>query len=164
MTERKTPGLSFESWIDKQVREATERGEFDNLPGAGKPIPAGAADENWWIRSYLKREGAAADALLPESIVLRRERERMPETVRDMASEAEVRAAVAELNDRIVQWLRMPTEPHVPIGPLKVEDVVETWRAERAAARAARSPGTSISPPVTRPTPERRWWRRLFGM
>jgi hypothetical protein len=38
MTERKPPGMSFESWVDKQIREATERGEFDGLPGAGKPI------------------------------------------------------------------------------------------------------------------------------
>ncbi len=39
MTERKPPGVSFETWIDKQIREAADRGEFDNLPGAGKPIP-----------------------------------------------------------------------------------------------------------------------------
>ncbi|WKY54656.1 DUF1992 domain-containing protein [Nocardia seriolae] len=159
MTERKTPGISFESWIDKQVREAVERGEFDNLKGAGQPIPAGAADEDWWLRCYLKRERVGGDALLPESIVLRREHERMPETVRGMGSEKEVRAAVAELNERIVEWLRMPTGPYVPIGPLKVEDVVETWRAERAAARAAREPIAPVSAPPT----ESPWWRRLFG-
>lgn len=28
----------FESWIDRQIREAQERGEFDDLPGAGEPI------------------------------------------------------------------------------------------------------------------------------
>ncbi|WP_040810463.1 DnaJ family domain-containing protein [Nocardia concava] len=161
MTERKPPGMTYESWIDKQVREATERGEFDNLQGAGKPIPPGAADEDSWLRGYLKREGASADALLPESIVLRRERERMPETVRDMVSEKEVRAAVTDLNDRIVQWLRMPSGPYVPIGPLKVDEVVENWRAEREAARAARRP---VPPPPSDPEPaERPWWRRIFG-
>ena len=31
--------MSFhESWVEKQIREAQERGEFDNLPGAGKPL------------------------------------------------------------------------------------------------------------------------------
>jgi DnaJ family protein C protein 28 len=28
----------WESWIDQQIREAQERGEFDNLPGRGKPL------------------------------------------------------------------------------------------------------------------------------
>ncbi|MEV0587999.1 DUF1992 domain-containing protein [Nonomuraea sp. NPDC050310] len=31
--------MPFKTWIDRQIREATERGEFDNLPGTGKPIP-----------------------------------------------------------------------------------------------------------------------------
>ncbi|SMC89901.1 DUF1992 domain-containing protein [Lentzea albidocapillata] len=39
MTQRKPPGMGFESWIDRQIREAQERGEFDNLPSAGKPLP-----------------------------------------------------------------------------------------------------------------------------
>jgi len=26
------------TWVDLQIRQAQERGEFDNLPGAGKPI------------------------------------------------------------------------------------------------------------------------------
>ncbi|NED90626.1 DUF1992 domain-containing protein, partial [Streptomyces sp. SID11233] len=37
MTQRKPPGLDFESWIDRQIREAEERGEFRAL--AGKPLP-----------------------------------------------------------------------------------------------------------------------------
>lgn len=28
----------WENWIDQQIREAQERGDFDNLPGAGKPL------------------------------------------------------------------------------------------------------------------------------
>ncbi|MER2092403.1 MAG: DUF1992 domain-containing protein, partial [Saccharopolyspora rectivirgula] len=61
MTERKPPDLTFESWIDRQIREAAERGEFDDLPGAGKPLPKHApTDELWWIRSYVEREGLSA--------------------------------------------------------------------------------------------------------
>ncbi|WNI16501.1 DnaJ family domain-containing protein [Actinacidiphila sp. ITFR-21] len=40
MTERKPPGVSFESWTDKQIREAEARGAFADLPGVGKPLPA----------------------------------------------------------------------------------------------------------------------------
>jgi len=39
MTERKPPGVSWESWFDEQIRRAREDGAFDNLPGAGKPLP-----------------------------------------------------------------------------------------------------------------------------
>ena len=38
MTERKPFGVSWETWIDRQIREGMERGEFDGLPGHGKPI------------------------------------------------------------------------------------------------------------------------------
>ena len=40
MTEQKPPGMSWESWIEQQIREAREAGLFDNLPGAGKPLPS----------------------------------------------------------------------------------------------------------------------------
>ena len=48
----------YESWIDRQIREAQERGEFDNLRGAGKPIKGlgGREDENWWIKGLIERE------------------------------------------------------------------------------------------------------------
>ena len=39
MTERKPPGMDFSSWIDQQIEEAAKRGAFDDLPGAGKPLP-----------------------------------------------------------------------------------------------------------------------------
>ena len=28
----------WENWLDRQIREAQERGEFDDLPGKGKPL------------------------------------------------------------------------------------------------------------------------------
>ena len=36
---RRIPFGNFESWIDRQIRQAQERGDFDNLPGKGKPLP-----------------------------------------------------------------------------------------------------------------------------
>jgi hypothetical protein len=38
MTEREPPGTSWETWIEAQIHVAIERGAFDNLPGAGKPL------------------------------------------------------------------------------------------------------------------------------
>jgi hypothetical protein len=57
MTERKPPGVSFESWVEKQISEATARGDFADLPGAGKPLPGAGVpdDEHWRLRGYLYR-------------------------------------------------------------------------------------------------------------
>jgi hypothetical protein len=46
-----------EAFVDRIIREAIERGEFEDLPGKGKPIPgAGTVDgEGWWIRSWVDR-------------------------------------------------------------------------------------------------------------
>ena len=38
MSEEKKPRRNWESAVEKQIREAMERGDFDHLPGAGKPL------------------------------------------------------------------------------------------------------------------------------
>jgi hypothetical protein len=55
MTERKPPGTSWETWIETRVRVAMEEGAFDNLPGAGKPLPnfGQEYDPRWWQKQRL---------------------------------------------------------------------------------------------------------------
>ncbi|WP_431965881.1 DUF1992 domain-containing protein [Nocardia sp. bgisy134] len=163
MTERKPPDLTFESWIDKQVREATERGEFDNLRGAGRPIPGAGTpvDENWWLRDYLRREGVRADGMLPDSLVLRRDVERIEETVAEFDAERQVRAAIAELNRRVVRYLRAPTPPHVPVGPVDADAVVAHWRADHTLAPGTSSSAAPRRAPEAASPPPRRWWQRF---
>lgn len=168
MSERKPAGVDFESWVDRKIREATERGEFRNLPGAGKPLPGAGSryhDENAWLRDYLRREGVSGDVALPPSLQLRREVERLPETVRELATEEQVRATVAELNRRIVDWLRVPSGPQVPVAPADVEEVVAGWRAAAGTAggEAAEPPPAREPQPrrVSAAAPRRPWWRRV---
>jgi hypothetical protein len=49
----------LESMVERRIREAIERGEFDNLPGAGKPIADldQPEDELAWVKRWMKREG-----------------------------------------------------------------------------------------------------------
>ena len=49
MTEQKPPKVSWESWVDGLINQARERGDFDNLPGTGKPIASleQSTDELW---------------------------------------------------------------------------------------------------------------------
>ncbi|MGF7123392.1 DUF1992 domain-containing protein [Rhodococcus sp. BE178] len=129
MTERKPPRTTFESWVETQIRNAYERGDFENLAGAGKPIPSGDADD--WVRGYLRRQGLSADDLLPEPLRLRKDIERLPDTVRGARTEHEVRAEVARLNRRIAEWLRNPSGPQVPIRRVDVDEVLARWRAGR---------------------------------
>ncbi|WP_083460054.1 DUF1992 domain-containing protein [Jiangella muralis] len=138
MAERKPPGMGFESWIDKQVREAQERGDFDDLPLSGKPLPARRpGDEYAWIRDKLAREGEATDALLPTPLRLRKEVHKLPDTLRDVRSEQAVRDVVEELNERIRQWLRAPSGPNIPVALADPDTVVAEWRAARAQRMAA---------------------------
>src|SRR5919205_3216744 len=92
----------YESAVDRAVREAQERGEFDNLPGAGKPLPDAGREyqEDWWITAWLRREGEGA-SMLPPTLQLRREAEDVEKLVDRRASEAAVRDLVAALNEQI---------------------------------------------------------------
>ena len=125
--------MKFESWIDRQIREAIERGEFDNLPGAGKPLSGlDRPDEDWWIKAKLKRENV--HGLLPPSLALRREVQDIDETVADLHEESEVRAVAEDLNARILDARRRGVDgPNVLIRTVDVEAVVATWRAGRQA-------------------------------
>lgn len=130
MTERKPAGVSFESWVERQIREAQERGEFDNLPGAGKPIPDLATDDDlWWVRQRLRKEKLR---YLPPTLALRKEVEEALDTVPQAPSEAAVREMVAALNAKIAAAIRVPPAgPPLNLLPLDVERIVESWRARR---------------------------------
>lgn len=182
MTERKPPGMTFTSWIDQQIADAEKRGLFDDLPGAGKPLdikPEGGDYGQAWMRDYARREGVTPEEFLPAPLRLRREIERLAETVGEMRSEAEVRETVADLNRRIVEWRRIPVGPPVHVRLVNAEEMVSRWRAARArqakaaqgqatqAARPAadaepRQPAKSASSQASRPHRPgwRRWWRR----
>ncbi|MEX2420577.1 MAG: methylmalonyl-CoA mutase family protein, partial [Actinomycetota bacterium] len=45
MVEPKPPGVNWESWVERQIREGMERGEFDNLPGLGQPLKLVGPDD-----------------------------------------------------------------------------------------------------------------------
>jgi hypothetical protein len=155
MTERKPADLSFTSWIDRQISEAQERGAFDNLPGAGKPLPKRDEDAaQAWLRDYMRREGVSADDLLPTPLKLRKEIERLTETVEDLGSEQEVRDVASDLNRQIIEWRRIPTGPPLFLPLVDQDTLVSRWRARHAATPPA-------PPPAHTPPPPPRRWRRF---
>lgn len=166
MTERKPRQQSFTSWIDQQIAEAEERGVFENLPGAGKPLnlkPAGDGDYGQaWVQDYARREGVRPEEFLPTPLKLRREIERLAEAVGDMRSEAEVRETVGDLNRRILEWRRIPVGPPIHVRLVSVDEMVDRWRAARGAeaAKADRAPERAQPPSETELAGRRTWLRR----
>jgi len=128
---RKPPGVSWESFVEQQIREARERGEFDDLPGHGKPLPDldRPRDELWWVRKKLQRENVSYS---PPAISLRVEVDEARERIAAATTEAQVRGLVAKINDRI-RYVNSHTisGPPTTIGVLDVDDVVAQWREQR---------------------------------
>ena len=134
MTERKPPGQSWESWIDHQIREAREAGEFDNLPGAGKPLPDLHADYDplWWTKKLIQREQVSA---LPPALELRRTVERTLEQLQRTRDESEVRRIIEALNAQIRKVNATAVEgPATNVASFDVEAVLDEWR-RRSATR-----------------------------
>jgi Domain of unknown function (DUF1992) len=125
-------GMPYESWVERQIREATERGEFDNLPGAGRPLPGlnGRDDEDWWVKGFLEREKIPMP--LPASLALRKEVSDLPETLAGVRNEVDVRRLVEDLNERIRDSHRRRIDgPALVLRPVDVEAAIAEWRDRR---------------------------------
>lgn len=131
MTDRKPPGVPFPTWVERRIREAAERGAFDNLPGAGKPIPDldEPHDELWWVRGKLRAEQLS---YLPPTLALRKAAEDALEAAARAGSEDQVRRIVADINARIAEGNRKAASgPPLDLVPFDVERVVRRWRERR---------------------------------
>jgi len=129
MTEQKPPGVSWDSWIEQQIRRAQEEGDFNNLAGAGKPLPGitDPYDPLWWQKQLMQREKISA---LPPALELLRKVERELLALRQARDEAEVRRRVEALNREIAKANSRAAEgPPTRLGLLDLESIVAEWRA-----------------------------------
>ncbi|RYC07396.1 DUF1992 domain-containing protein [Nocardioides zhouii] len=149
------------SWVDQQLRIAMERGDFDDLPGYGKPIEGLGVehDPDWWIKKLVEREQIA---ILPPALQLRKDDAELDARLDRINVESEVRREVEDFNARVRKAIYTP--PTGPSGPpvitqrRDVEAEVVAWRERRTARveaqHAAREAARAAEPP------KRRWWRR----
>lgn len=153
-------------WVDLQVRRAMERGDFDDLPGAGKPIKGlgGTHDPDWWVKGLIEREQITG--VLPPALALRKEDVELEGVLDRETTEEGVRRVVADFNRRIVEARRQLTGGPPVITPTRDEDAeVVAWRARRAERRERQrrqleSAAGQSAVPKPRPRPGQRWWRR----
>jgi hypothetical protein len=158
MTERKPPGMSFETWVDQQISQAQSRGAFDGLAGAGKPLPRRVREQTTyeWALEWARRENGSADGMLPPGLALRKERDDLPEVIVRLPSEDAVRGVVDEFNERVAAHWRRPADraDAVP-GMADLDALLEHWRTTR--------PPSEPAPAIMAPEPRRRrrrWFRR----
>ena len=133
MTQRKPPGVSWESWTEEQIRTAQEQGAFDALPGAGKPLPdLGAAhDPLWWVKKLVQRERLS---VLPPALQIKAQVEQELERIWKLEDEPEVRVRVAALNKEIAKVNATTTwGPATAVAQVDVEVIVQRWRERRPA-------------------------------
>jgi hypothetical protein len=88
--------MSFDKIVEALIMEAQERGEFDNLPGNGKPIDLSAyfetPEEGRLAQSVLKNAGMTSpEVLLLKEIAGLRQ---LQEAVTDEAKKQEIRKQI----------------------------------------------------------------------
>jgi hypothetical protein len=168
---------NWESPVERAIREAQERGEFDNLPGAGKPLrnlgSPDVEDPDWWVKGLVQREQLDMTGAMPPAIALRKEAATFPESLLDLRTEESVRAVLEDFNHRVKVDRLRPAVGNLPpllARTVDVDDLVARWRDLRAqhaqsaaAARAQAHPVTAPAPSGAGPRDRGSWIRRLLG-
>jgi len=127
-----------QTWVDLQIQKAMARGDFDDLPGAGKPIAdlGTEHDPDWWLKRMIKREQVS---VLPPALQLRKEDAELDGLLDKLAAEREVRREVEEFNARVLRARYTPMDgPPLVTQPRDVEETVTAWRERREARRRSR--------------------------
>jgi hypothetical protein len=120
--------------VEISIQQAMRRGDFDDLPGAGKPLTGlqNAYDPNWWIRQKIERERLTG--LGPPALTLRTEDAQLDERLDSAPSEEAVRGMLTDFNSRIIEARRqLQGGPPVVTSPRDVETEVRRWRERRDA-------------------------------
>ncbi len=134
-------------------------GDFDDLPGAGKPI-AGLDkdhDPDWWLNQLIEREKIV---VLPPSVQLRKDDAALDEALDKLVREDDVRREVADFNARVLRARYSPQDGQPPLVtmPRDVDETVAAWEARRVERRATAA--AQRSSVIEEAAGRRRWWRR----
>lgn len=127
------------AYVETAIQQAIRRGEFDNLPGAGKPLPGlnGRHDPDWWIRRKIESEQLTG--LGPPALTLRNEDAALDDRLDGMYREEDVRAAIDDFNLRVKEARRQLLGGPPVVTQLRDPDhTVRAWR-ERRLERAHRA-------------------------
>ena len=108
---------------EERIRQAIERGEFDDLPGAGKPLDLGDDDPGWWALRKL-RELVEEEQLAEMAEELQREVDALMLEPDESAVKQQARELYARnvaLNELLPPGRRIPA--------LDETSILRQWRA-----------------------------------
>ena len=147
-------------WVDQQIRVAMARGDFDDLPGRGKPIEGLGAehDPDWWVKKLVERERIS---VLPPALQLRKDDAELDARLDRIEVEREVRRELEQFNERVLKARYTPVDgPPLVTQPRDVEAEVAAWRRRLEARRTARRAAAAEAAQTRESLPKRRrWWR-----
>jgi Domain of unknown function (DUF1992) len=126
--------------VEVAIQQAMRRGDFDDLPGAGKPLAdlGIVRDENWWIRRKIERENLTG--LGPPALTLRTEDAQLDERLDRLHTEAQVREVLADFNTRVREArMQLLGGPPVVTRQRDVDEEVAAWLIRKEAARLVRA-------------------------
>jgi len=156
--EREAPTFSTvadqAAFIETTIQLAIRRGEFDDLPGAGKPLEGLGTqhDPDWWIRRKIEQENLTG--LGPPAILLRTEDKELDSQLDLLGREEDVRTVLDDFNRRVIEARRqLHGGPPVVTPTRDIDAEVAAWverRAARAAARAAEAARVAAEQPRRR--------------
>ena len=151
--------------VESAIEQAVRRGDFDDLPGAGKPLHLPAAhDPDWWINQRLASGEIDSEALLPVVVLLRKEFERRAETLAALPHARAAREYAEDFTARVHQDRRANPFQRMLAPAWDPADAAQQWNQLQAAAGPAEESPTRPEPPAAAPgrTPAGRrhpWWR-----
>lgn len=130
--------LERAAMVETAIQQAIRQGKFDDLPGAGKPLPGlgGAHDPDWWIRRKIETEHLSG--LGPPALMLRVEHAQLDERLDRLTTEDQVRQTLEDFNRRVIEARRQLLGGPPVVTPTRdVDAEIVAWRARREARRAA---------------------------
>jgi hypothetical protein len=139
------------AFVESAIQVAIRRGDFDDLPGAGKPLEGlgDHHDPDWWIRRKIESEGLTG--LGPPAILLRTEDRELDGQLDLLGRESDVREVLEDFNRRVREARRQLQGGPPVVTPLRdVDAEVAAW-VQRRATRPA---------PAEAAAPRRRFGRR----
>lgn len=151
--ERGSTAAERAAYVETAIQQAIRRGDFDDLPGAGKPLPdlGGSHDPDWWIRRKIETEKLTG--LGPPALTLRVEHAQLAERMDALSREDDVRAALEDFNRRVIEARRqLLGGPPVVTPTVDVEAELTSW-AERRRRRLTAAPAAPL------PRRRRGWFR-----
>lgn len=119
-------------FVEISIQQAMRRGDFEDLPGAGKPIRdlGGVHDPNWWIRQKIEREKLTG--LGPPALTLRTENAALDDTLDALGSETAVRELLQDFNSRVIEARRQLLGGPPVVTPTRdIDAEVARWRERR---------------------------------